>query len=56
MEAEEQQKKRGRPGNTYQVTWTQGGRKGAVPDYKYMCNKLENEFLTGQVCGVLAIL
>ena len=30
------------------VRWTRGGRRGAVPDYKYGRNKPESEFLTGQ--------
>ena len=42
----------GRPGNTYhmnEVRWTRGGPRDAVPDYKYVHNKTESEFLTGQV-------
>ena len=32
------------------MTWTQGGQAvgGAVPNYKYTCNKPESEFLTCQ--------
>ena len=47
----EERIKQGRPGNTYHVNdvrWTQGGRRGAVPDYKYGRNKPESEFHTGQ--------
>ena len=31
------------------VGWTRSGRRGVVPEYKYMCNnKRESEFLTDQ--------
>ena len=47
----EKRKKEAKAGKTYRVTWDVrwtwvGG--GAVPDYKYVCNKLESEFLTFQ--------
>ena len=48
-------KKCERTGNTYHVSdvrWTQGGHRGAVPNYKYMCNKQ----VSYQSSGVLAIL
>ena len=41
--------KRGRPGNTVLVMWTISGCRGVVPDYKYVFNKPESEFLTRQV-------
>ena len=28
--------------------WTQGGLGGEGPIFKYICTKLESEFLTGQ--------
>ena len=48
-------KKFERTGNTYHVSdvrWTQGGHRGAVPNYKYMCNIQ----VSYQSSGVLAIL
>ena len=34
-----------RPGNAYRMTWTWGGSREAVPNYKFECNKLEVIFL-----------
>ena len=49
----EERKKRGRPGNTCHVNdvwWTQGGgRGGGVPNYKFVCNKSQSKFLTGEI-------
>ena len=30
------------------IRWMQGGHRGAVPDYIYVRNKPESEFLTSQ--------
>ena len=29
----------------YDVRWTQGGYRGVMPNYKYVCNKPESELL-----------
>ena len=31
------------------MTWLQGGYRGAVPNYTFMRNKPESEFLTDEV-------
>ena len=49
---------RGRPGNTYHVNdirWMQGGCRGVVLDYKYVRNKPESKFLTGQAEGLVIL-
>ena len=44
----EERRKMGKVGK-HDVTWTQGGCGGEVPDYNYMCTKPKSKCLTSQV-------